>query len=353
MNLNNYYNLNPFSLEKKEKDIFFKKILNELTLHHKKNSKEYKNFLNHYFKNTDSKKISDIPFLPASIFKELDLFSISKNKIFKVLKSSGTSSTNISKIFLDKNNAERQVKILKKIVEKILGKTRMPMLIVDMNPLNHDRTSFNARKAAIYGFSIFGKNQTFLLNEKSEIDYEILNKFLKKYGKKKFFIFGFTSFVYENLFKKISMNKLSSNFRNGILLHGGGWKKMEKAKVSKNIFKKNLKKKLKINDVINYYGMIEQTGSIFIECQHTNCFVASIFSDVIIRDKNFNVLQDGKKGIVQLLSVLPTSYPGHSILTEDQGKIIDVKNCKCGLKGKHFILYGRLKESETRGCSDI
>ena len=99
--------------------------------------------------------------------------------------------------------------------------------------------------------------------------------------------------------------------------------------------------------------MIEQTGSIFIECQHTNCFVASIFSDVIIRDKNFNVLQDGKKGIVQLLSVLPTSYPGHSILTEDQGKIIDVKNCKCGLKGKHFILYGRLKESETRGCSDI
>ena len=86
MNLNNYYNLNPFSLEKKEKDIFFKKILNELTLHHKKNSKEYKNFLNHYFKNTDSKKISDIPFLPASIFKELDLFSISKNKIFKVLK---------------------------------------------------------------------------------------------------------------------------------------------------------------------------------------------------------------------------------------------------------------------------
>ena len=91
------------------------------------------------------------------------------------------------------------------------------------------------------------------------------------------------------------MNKLSSNFRNGILLHGGGWKKMEKAKVSKNIFKKNLKKKLKINDVINYYGMIEQTGSIFIECQHTNCFVASIFSDVIIRDKNFNVLQDGKR----------------------------------------------------------
>lgn len=263
MNLNNYYNLDPFSLESKEKKIYFKYFMNELTLHHKKNCKDYKNFLDLAFKKKNFVKISDIPFLPASLFKELDLFSVPKNKIFKILKSSGTSSENISKIFLDKNNAERQVRILKKIVEKILGTTRMPMLIVDINPKTDDKTSFNARKAAVYGFSIFGKNQTFLLNEKGDIDYEILNNFLKKYGKKKFFIFGFTSFVYNYLFKKILTSKLSSNFRNGILIHGGGWKKMEKAKVSKNIFKKNLEKKLKIKDVFNYYGMIEQTGSIF------------------------------------------------------------------------------------------
>ena len=114
MNLNNYYNLNPFSLEKKKKLFFLKNFLNELTLHHKKNSKEYKNFLNHYFKNKDFKKISDIPFLPASIFKELDLYSISKNKIFKVLKILWHLKHKYFKIFLDKNNAERQVKILKK-----------------------------------------------------------------------------------------------------------------------------------------------------------------------------------------------------------------------------------------------
>tara|TARA_B110000003_G_scaffold225016_1_gene225681 strand:- start:25893 stop:26954 length:1062 start_codon:yes stop_codon:yes gene_type:complete len=353
MKLDNYYKLSPFSLENNEKNNYLKKFLNELTFHHKKNSKRYNNFLKLYFFQKRFKKISDIPFLPAKIFKDLDLFSVSKNKIFKVLKSSGTSSSNISKIFLDKDNAERQIRILKKIVEEVLGKTRMPMLIIDSNPRLQDRRSFNARKAAIYGFSIFGKDQTFLLNEKNEIDYEILNNFLRKYGKNKFFVFGFTSFVYENLFKKLLVNKLDTNFKNGILIHGGGWKKMENIKVNKTTFKKNLEIKLKLKNIFNYYGMIEQTGSIFIECKYTNSFVTSIFSDVIIRDKNFNVLEENKKGIVQLLSVLPTSYPGHSILTEDEGKIINVKNCKCGLKGKHFLLYGRLKDSEVRGCSDI
>ena len=43
-----------------------------------------------------------------------------------------------------------------KIVSTILGNTRIPMLIVDQNPNLVDRSTFNARSAAIYGFSIFG-----------------------------------------------------------------------------------------------------------------------------------------------------------------------------------------------------
>ena len=43
-----------------------------------------------------------------------------------------------------------------------------------------DKSIFNARSAAIYGFSIYGKNHTYLLNHKGEIDYLLLNNFLKK-----------------------------------------------------------------------------------------------------------------------------------------------------------------------------
>ena len=112
-------------------------------------------------------------------------------------------------------------------------------------------------------------------------------------------------------------------------------------------------KKIKLKNIYNYYGLVEQTGSIFIECKKCGCFVTSIFSDILIRDKHFNILSNGKKGIIQLFSLLPTSYPGHSILTEDIGEIKGEDDCKCGLKGKYFLVHGRAKKSEIRGCSDV
>ena len=37
-------------------------------------------------------------------------------------------------------------------------------------------------------------------------------------------------------------------------------------------------------------------------------------------------MPENKRGFVQLISTLPTSYPGHSILTEDIGEFKDIKN---------------------------
>jgi hypothetical protein len=227
------------------------------------------------------------------------------------------------------------------------------MLIIDQNPKIIDRSIFNARSTAIYGFSIFGINHCFLLDKENKIDYISLNNFLKKYGKDKFLIFGFTSLVYENLIKKLSVNLLKSNFQNGILIHGGGWKKIEKLNVNSSILKKKLIEKINLNKIYNYYGLVEQTGSIFIESKKCGYFHTSIFSDIFIRNKKFNVLKNKKKGLIQLMSLLPTSYPGHNILTEDIGEIIGEDNCKCGLKGKYFLVHGRIKEAEIRGCSDI
>ena len=164
-------------------------------------------------------------------------------------------------------------------------------------------------------------------------------------------MFGFTYDVFLNLlknFKKTTKIDLS----NSILLHGGGWKKIEEKKLTRSRFNSLLKKKLKINVIKNYYGLVEQIGSIFFECK-CGYFVPSNFSDVIIRDENFNVCKNGQKGFVQLLSLLPSSYPGHNILTEDIGKIEGVDNCKCGRKGKYFSIIGRAPDTEIRGCSDV
>ena len=72
------------------------------------------------------------------------------------------------------------------------------------------------------------------------------------------------------------------------------------------------------------------------------------------RFQNFrSVVKNNKKGLIQLFSLLPTSYPGHNILTEDIGEITEENNCKCGIKGKCFLVHGRAKEAELRGCGDV
>ena len=352
--LNHLLSIDPFSLTKERKTFLFTKMLNKLTLYHYNKSKKYKQLLDFFgFNYKKIKKLDEIPFLPVRLFKEFKLKSISEKKISKILISSGTSGNSPSKIYLDNENAYNQIKVLKKIVVTLLGNQRLPMLIIDQNPTRLNKLNFNARSAAIYGFSIFGKDHTYLLNDQDLIKYDLLNDFLKKFGNKKFLIFGFTSLVYKNLVQNLSINLLHSNFKNGILLHGGGWKKMEKIKVNNKIFKRELFNKIKLKNIYNYYGLIEQTGSIFLECKQCGSFATSVFSEILIRDKNFKIVKDGQKGLIQLFSMLPTSYPGHNILTEDIGEIVLKNNIKCSLKGKHFLVHGRAEKSEIRGCSDI
>ena len=100
---------------------------------------------------------------------------------------------------------------------------------------------------------------------------------------------------------------------------------MEEKKISNKIFKKKLFNKLIIKNIQNYYGLIEQTVSIFLECPNCNSFITSIYSDVLIRDNNFNIVNVGSKGLIKLFSLVPSSYPGHNIITEDIGAIVEKK----------------------------
>ena len=45
--------------------------------------------------------------------------------------------------------------------------------------------------------------------------------------------------VFDNLINKLSKKLCKNTFENGILLHGGGWKKMEKIKINNMNSKKN------------------------------------------------------------------------------------------------------------------
>ena len=346
MNYKNFIKQDPFNFEIKNLNLIQKKMIEYLNNHHYKKCIEYKKIIKMVYDKKNSNLFNKM--LPINLFKNFELKSISNDQVFKVMLSSGTSGLQ-SKIFLDKNNALKQKIILHKIVSEYIGSERLPMLIIDKNP-KYLKNEMTAKEAAIVGFSIFGKDHTYLLDEYNNICSATLNNFLERHQKKKFLIFGFTSQIFEHLIEKKFFKNI--DMKNAICLHGGGWKKIEKKKISKILFKKKLLNKFGIDKVINYYGLIEQTGSIFLESPKCGYFHTSIFSNIIVRDPMFNVLKNNKKGLVQLISILPTSYPGHNILTEDLGEIVGENDCICGKGGKYFLIHGREKKSEIRGCSD-
>lgn len=353
MNYEKVLEIAPFSLNKEEKSKLFGEYLKDLSKFHYNNCESYKKItdrLNINLENVDEAK--DLPFLPVRLFKEFDLKSIKDDEVFKTMTSSGTSGQAVSKIYLNKLTAANQQKTLVKIVSDFTGASRMPMLIIDCPSVIKNRLMFSARGAGILGFSIFGADRTYALDDDMNIDICAIEAFLERHKGQKILLFGFTFMIWQFFYKKLKELNKKIDLSNGILIHGGGWKKLINEAVSKEDFKKCLNEVSGINSVHDYYGMVEQTGCIYMECEYGHLH-ASIFSDVIIRNpKDFSICKNGEKGLIQVLSLLPESYPGHSLLTEDEGIILGEDDCPCKRKGKYFKILGRIKNAEVRGCSD-
>lgn len=347
--LDDLLELNPFNMERIEKRKYFESFINKLTHFHYNYCKEYHDILNALKYSPSSEySLENFPYIPVRLFKELSLKSIQTEQVFKVLKSSGTSGQRTSQIIIDKNVSEKQIKVLSKLTSNFIGPKRLPMLIIDSNDVLRNPKSFSARGAGILGFSMFGTNRTFALNKNMELDLEVIQAFLEKHKESDILLFGFTSIVWEHFYMGLKKSGIKLQLKNGVLIHGGGWKKLIDKAVTNKKYKECLNDICGIQKVHNYYGMIEQTGSVFFECSE-GYFHTSNFSDVIMRNDDLNSTH---KGLIQLISLIPTSYPGHSILSEDYGEIFGEDDCACGRNGKYFKVYGRIKQAEIRGCSD-
>ncbi len=351
--IDDFNNIPPYSLEKDEKETMLLKEIKERIAFHRENCAEYDNILN-TLGYSDEKCIglSDVPFLPVRLFKETILKSIPDEEVFKVMTSSGTTNQVASKIYLNKQNAILQQKILLHLLGDFVGKKRMPMLVIDSKEVIKNRKLFTARGATVMGLEFAARKMVFALDENMQLDTAVVSDFLEKYGQDNFLIFGFTFMVWKHLFDEIENKNLSFDFSNGYLLTGGGWKKLEEKAVSRDAFKQRGKDICNLQRYVDHYSMAEQSGSIYAECPCGNLH-ASIYSDVITRRfEDFSPCEIGETGIIQVISVVPHSYPGNSLLTEDMGVILGEDDCPCGRKGKYIKIIGRIKNAEIRGCSD-
>jgi phenylacetate-coenzyme A ligase PaaK-like adenylate-forming protein len=342
-----------YTYDREMKQAFFLKHILELFDHHCCQSAEFRNMMSSVnFKKHNIHSLEDLPFIPVRLFKMFELASVSRDEVVKTMTSSGTTGQAVSKIFLDKKTSSLQTRILSRIVSSFLGSTRVPMIIIDCESTVRNRNEFSARSAGITGFSLFASKRVFALKDDMTLNEEGLKQFLLEHKTKTIFMFGFTFIVYQHLYRELSNLSKKIDLSNSVLIHGGGWKKLISEAVDNVTFKAKLKSVCGLNRIHDYYGMVEQTGTIHMECESGHLHTSE-YSDIIVRNpKDFSVCNIGEEGIIQLLSLLPISYPGQSILTEDIGTILGEDDCSCGRKGKYFKISGRLKNAEVRGCSD-
>ncbi|PIC94696.1 acyl-protein synthetase [Sporosarcina sp. P26b] len=342
----------PYHLIQLEKERALVEKLNDLTKWHIDRCPEYRAMLEKSGVVVEASTISEVPYLPVQLFKLMELKSVTDENVVKVLTSSGTTGQQVSRIYLDKETAVAQTKTLVEVMKPILGGKRLPMIILDTKSVLRDRTSFSARGAGILGFSNFGRKHFYALHDDMTLDIEGLQAYLKEYEGQRVLLFGFTFMIWQYVYKEAVARNLQLDFGDSVLIHGGGWKKLTDEAVDTQTFNRLLSEQLGIREVHNYYGMVEQVGSIFVECTDGYLHAPS-YADVLIRDAiTFDELPIGEKGLIQVVSELPKSYPGHSLLTEDLGTIIGVDDCNCGWKGKYFTVAGRIPKAELRGCSD-
>lgn len=345
--------LEPYSLKKEEKRELYTRALSGLTRSHGERCGEYRRILEvmgHDFSIDHSPE--DQPMLPVRIFKKYELRSVPREEVAKVMTSSGTSGQQVSKIFLDKQNVRAQTRVLTEIIGSFIGKQRLPLLILDTALVKKDRTMFSARGAGIVGFTMFGRDVLYALDEHIELDVPAVQAFLEKHQDKKILLFGYTYMIWQYVVQALRQAGVRFAIEDGVLFHIGGWKKLQDQAVSPQAFNENIQEALGNVRVHNYYGMAEQLGSVFVECEHGHMHCSN-YSDVLIRrPKDFSLAGQGEKGLIELVSLLPVSYPGHVLLTEDEGEILGEDDCPCGRMGKYFKIHGRMAGAELRGCSD-
>ena len=340
-----------YSLRAPDKDARLLAALNRLTAHHRQRCTEYARMLDAAYPGLgEASSISDVPYVPVSLFKWLELKSVDDVDIFKVMTSSGTTSSAVSRIYLDVETATSQTRALASIVTHFLGKKRRPMLIIDHPGVIKDRKEFSARGAGILGMMSYGRDHFYALDVDMHVDRTTLDSWLARHAGEELLVFGFTFLVWEYFYE--ILREADIDLSRATLVHSGGWKKLADQAVSAETFRTGLMSAFGLTRVHDFYGMVEQVGSVFFECP-AGFFHPPNFADVIVRDpQTWQPAAIGEVGVVEVLSLLPLSYPGHALLTEDLAVVEGIDDCPCRRMGKRFRVHGRVPRAEIRGCSD-
>jgi hypothetical protein len=307
-----------------------------------------------------AEQVASLPFLPVSVLKaDPPLSLVPPAEIKRTLTSSATTSQSPSRVALDGPTSRRMTKGVVLIMRDFIGPHRRPYLVVDVAGDRGDGGAMGARAAAIQGLRPFASEVKYCLGLDDRgglaLDRNTLKAFAQDRQETEVLVYGFTYILWNHLVKPLLAEGLCLNLPQARILHSGGWKRLRDQAVEKSAFNEGLARVFGCapGHVIDFYGMVESVGVVFPDCAEGNKH-SPAFGEVIVRNPlTLAPAAPGEHGIVQVCSVLPTSFPGHLLLTEDMARVMAYDGCPCGRRGLSFRFAERIPQAEVRGCGNL
>jgi hypothetical protein len=324
-------------------------------------SPQFANYVRHWpVSLSAAKTIADLPYLPVSVFKANPPLSlVPAAEIKRTLASSSTSGQVPSRVVLDVATSRRMTKGVIAIIRDFVGAARRPYLVIDTKEHLGRQAELGARGAAIQALGSFATEIVCCLRtdgpSESRLDVETLLACAEKWKDAPVLVYGFTYVIWTQLVEPLQRAGVRLRLPNVHVLHSGGWKRLQQQAVTKDVFVREVAAVFgcTAERVIDYYGMVENVGVVYPDCERGYKHVPA-FADVMMRDPlTLARLEPRRPGLVQVSSVLPTSFPGFLLLTDDLGEIIEGDGCGCGRRGTYFRFLGRVPKVEVRGCGNL
>jgi hypothetical protein len=304
--------------------------------------------------------IADLPYLPVGTFKASPpLALVDPGNIVRTLASSATTGQTPSRVVLDTATSRRMVKGVAAIASDFIGARRRPYLVIDAAETLAAGGDFGARAAAIQGLRPFATELVCCLRADAtgalRIDEPRLLEFAAKWHAAEVLAYGFTYVLWQHFVGPLRERGITLDMPNVRVLHSGGWKRLQEQAVTRTAFAAGVAQVFgcSTDRVLDFYGMVENVGVIYPDCEYGHKHVPA-FAAVIVRDPlTLRPVEAGQQGLVQVCSILPTSFPGFLVLTDDIAEVISYDGCACGRRGISFRFVKRVPQSEIRGCGNI
>jgi len=245
------------------------------------------------------------------------------------------------------------------IARDFIGSARRPYLVIDTPENLAAQGQIGARGAAIQSLRSFATEIVCCLQAtpagEPRLDLDRILSCAAQWKDNEVLVYGFTYVIWTQFVQPLKSAGIKLNLPNVRVLHSGGWKRLQEQAVTRDVFNGDVAAVFgcSTSHIIDYYGMVENVGVIYPDCENGNKHVPA-FAEIIVRDPlTLAPIAAEGKGLIQVCSVLPTSFPGFLLLTEDIAEVISYDGCSCGRKGPSFRFAGRVPKAEIRGCGNL